>query len=74
MHCVLGVLSGYSRATKNDVALHMVFIGRLLVTCDIDAQEKRDVTTSDLPGAFLHVGNDEYIIKQLQGKLVEMMA
>ena len=52
----------------------MAFIGRLLVTCDIDAQEKRDVTTSDLPGAFLHVGNDEYIIKQLQGKLVEMMA
>ena len=49
----------------------------LIMTCGIDAYENRDITTVDIPGAFLQAkqpkeDNDVYII--LDGRMLELLA
>ena len=39
----------------------------------IDAKEKRDVATMDLPGAFLSADQDEILHMVLRGKIVELL-
>jgi hypothetical protein len=43
------------------VALESVFI-----TSTIDANESRKVVTIDIPGAFLHTNNDDYMIMNVE--------
>jgi hypothetical protein len=50
------------------VALESVFI-----TSTIDAKESRKVVTIDIPGAFLHANNDDYVIMKMVGMLPELM-
>lgn len=46
----------------------------VLLTSVIDAHEKRDVATLNIPGAFLHaLNNDLDVIMLLEGTLVELM-
>ena len=44
-----------------------------MITTAINAHEKRDVMKIHLPGAFLHVYNDEEIHMLLKGELAELM-
>lgn len=39
----------------------------------IAAHERRIIATMDLPGAFLHAGNDMFVIMKMTGKLAELM-
>ncbi len=55
-------------AVAPTVALESVFI-----TSTIDAKESRKVVTVDIPGAFLHADNKDYIIMKLVGTLAELM-
>ncbi len=50
------------------VALKSVFI-----TSTIDAKESRKVVTVDIPGAFLHADNKDYVIMKMVGALTELM-
>jgi len=39
----------------------------------IDAKERRKVETIDIPGAFLHADNEDYVIMKMAGTLAEPM-
>ena len=36
-------------------------------------KESRKVVTVDIPGAFLHTDNEDYVIMEMVGTLVELM-
>jgi hypothetical protein len=46
----------------------------VFVTSTIDAKENREVVTINIPGAFLHATNDDYVIMQMNGTLAKLMA
>jgi hypothetical protein len=46
----------------------------VFVTAAIDAKENREVVTIDIPGAFLHATNDDYVVMRMNGTLAELMA
>ncbi len=45
----------------------------MFLTSTIDAKENREVVTIDIPGAFLHVDNEDYVIMKMVGMLAELM-
>ena len=53
----------------------MVYLKVLFCTLIVDAHEKRDVATFDVPGAYLHedIPKDKRILTKLRGDLVEIM-
>ena len=55
-------------ATAPTVVLEPVF-----VTAIIDAKEKQEVVMIDIPGAFLHANNEDYMIMKMNGLLGELM-
>ncbi len=55
-------------AVAPTVALESVF-----VTATIDAKEKQKVVRIDIPGAFLHAKNEDYVIMKRNGLLAELM-
>ena len=63
----------YEGYNKSDGTSPTVSTNGLIMKCAIDAHEGRDVAVVEIPGAYLNVENDEYIIMCLRGKLVEMM-
>jgi hypothetical protein len=40
----------------------------------IDEHEKREVVMINIPGAFLHSENEDYVIMRMNGTLAELMA
>ncbi len=46
----------------------------VFVTSTIDARENREVVTINIPGAFLHATNKDYVIMQMNGTLAKLMA
>jgi hypothetical protein len=46
----------------------------VFVTSTIDARKNREVVTIDIPGAFLHATNKDYIVMQMNGTLAKLMA
>ncbi len=46
----------------------------VFVTSTIDARENREVMTINIPGAFLHAINKDYIIMQMNGALAKLIA
>ena len=51
-----------------------VLLESVFVTSTIDAREGREVMVVDIPGAFLHADNDDYMIMIMNGTLAELMA
>jgi hypothetical protein len=47
---------------KEEVAVPTVALKSVFITSTIDAKESRKVVTVDVPGAFLHADNKDYII------------
>ena len=43
------------------------------MTCIITALEKRDVVTTDIPGAFMQADMDEIINMKIDGKMAQLM-
>ena len=45
----------------------------VFITSIIDAKESRKVVTIDIPGAFLHADNEDYVIVKMVGMLAKLM-
>ena len=58
---------------KEEAAAPTVALESVFVTATIDAKEKQEVVTIDIPGAFLHADNDDYVIMKMNGLLAELM-
>ncbi len=43
------------------------------MTATTDAKEKQEVVTIDIPGAFLHDDNEDYVIMTMNGSLAKLM-
>jgi hypothetical protein len=63
-----------SYVAKKEVASPTVALESLFVTSAIDAREVREVVTINIPGAFLHATNNDYVVMQMNGTLAELMA
>ncbi len=59
---------------KDEALLPTVMLESVFVTPRIDMHEKREVVTINIPGAFLHTENEDYIIMRINGTLAELMA
>jgi hypothetical protein len=56
-------------ATSPTVALESVF-----VMSTIDTRENRGVVMINIPGAFLHAMNEDYVVMQMSRTLAKLMA
>jgi len=59
--------------SREDAASPTVMTELVFITAVIDALERRDVGTADLPGAFMQADMDELVHVRLVGKMVEML-
>jgi hypothetical protein len=58
---------------KEEAAAPTAALESVFLTSTIDAKENREVVTIDIPGAFLHADNEEYVIMKMVGMLAELM-
>ena len=58
---------------KEEAAAPSVTLESVFVTATIDAKEKQKVVTIDIPGAFLHTNNEDYVVMKMNGSLAELM-
>jgi hypothetical protein len=58
---------------KEEAAAPTVALESVFITSTIDAKESRKVVTIDIPGAFLHADNGDYLIIKMVGTLTELM-
>ncbi len=59
---------------KEEAASPTVALESIFVMSTIDARENREVVTTDIPGAFLHTKNEDYIVMQMNVTLAELIA
>ncbi len=58
---------------KEEAAAPTVALESVFITSTIDAKESRKVVTVDIPGAFLHTDNNDYVMMKMVGTLAELM-
>jgi hypothetical protein len=58
---------------KEEAAAPTVLLESIFMTATIDAKEKQKFVTVDIPGAFLHADNKDYVIMKMNGSLAELM-
>jgi hypothetical protein len=58
---------------KHDAASPTAYLESLLLTASVDAKEGRKVATVDIPGAFLHVDQDEIVHVRLRGEMARLL-
>ncbi len=58
---------------KEEASSPTVAIESVMISCTIDAREKRHVATVDLPGAFMQTDQDEVVHMKLQGPMAELV-
>ena len=58
---------------KYDASSPTVATESVLLSCVIDAKERRDVATVDIPGAFMQGDQDETVHMHLEGTLAELL-
>jgi hypothetical protein len=58
---------------KDETSALTVAIESLMLSCIIDAKEKRTVVTADIPGAFMQADMDEIIHMKLVGPLAKLL-
>jgi hypothetical protein len=58
---------------KEEAAAPTIALKSVFITSTIDAKESRKVVTVDIPGAFLHTDNKDYVIMKMVGTLAELM-
>jgi hypothetical protein len=59
---------------KEDASAPTVAIESLMLSCTIDAMERRDVATVDIPGAFMQADMDETVHVKLEGTMAELFS
>ena len=60
--------------TKEETSSPTVSTEGLLLSCTIDAQEGRDVATTDIPGAFMQTDINDTVYVRLSGPLATLLA
>jgi hypothetical protein len=60
--------------SKDETSSPTVSTEAVFLTAVINAQERRQVMTIDIPGAFMHVDIDELIHVRLEGPMAELLA
>ncbi len=58
---------------KEEAGVPTVALNSVFVTATVDAKDKQKVVTIDIPGAFLHANNEDYVIMKMNGLLAELM-
>ena len=58
---------------KEDASSPTVSIESVMISCTIDAEERRDVGCIDLPCAFMQSKMEDLVQLQLQGKMAELI-
>ena len=58
---------------KDEASSPTVATESVLLSCVIDAKERRDVATVDIPGAFMQGDQDETVHMRLEGTLAELL-
>jgi hypothetical protein len=58
---------------KEEAAAPTVTLELVFLTLKIDVKENREVVMIDIPGAFLHADNKDYVIMKMVGTLAELM-
>jgi hypothetical protein len=59
--------------TKEETSAPTVAIESLMLSCTIDAKERRSVITADIPGAFMQADMDEVLYMKLEGPLAKLL-
>lgn len=59
--------------TKEETSAPTVAIESLMLSCAIDAKERRQVATADIPGAFMQADMDEVVHMRLDGPLALLL-
>jgi len=59
---------------KEDTSSQTVSVEAMLLSCAIDAKEKRYVVVSDIPVIFLHSDMNKYVHMLLERTIAEMIA
>ena len=57
---------------KEDASSPTVAIEAVMLSCVIDAEERRHVAFLDIPGAFMQANMDELVHMRLEGKMAEL--
>ena len=70
--CANGSVQREHVAKEEEAAL-TVGLDSVFITSTIDAKERRKVVTIDIPGAFLHADNEDYVIMKMVRMLAELM-
>ena len=60
--------------TKAETSSPTVRTESLMLSCVIDAKERRNVLTCDVPGAFMQADIDEIVHVKLEGPLADLLA
>ncbi len=64
----------WNHVVKEEAALPTVSLESVFAAAAIDAKENREVVTIQIPGAFLHTTNKDYVVIRMNGTLAEVMA
>ena len=59
---------------KDAASSPTVAIEAIMLSCIIDAKEKRDVAMVDIPGAFMQADMDELVHVKIEGTMAELLA
>jgi hypothetical protein len=59
--------------TKEETSAPTVATEALMLSCVIDAHERRTVVTADIPGAFMQADMDEILHMKLEGPLAKLL-
>ena len=59
--------------TKEEASSPTVAIESVMLSCTIDAKERRDVGIVDIPNAFMQADMDETVHMKLEGKMAELL-
>jgi hypothetical protein len=59
--------------SKEEVSSPTVSTESVMISCTIDAHEKRDVAIIDVPGAFMQADMDDTVYMRIEGKMAELL-
>jgi hypothetical protein len=59
--------------SKDNVSSPTVDIESVMLSCVIDAFERRSVATVDIPGAFMQVDMDDLVHMRIEGTMAELL-
>ena len=59
--------------SKDEISAPTVAIESVMISCTIDALERRDVATADIPGAFMQTDMEDTVHMVLEGKMAELL-